>query len=66
MKLVRGAYLVEEGKVSQQQGTQNPIVDSFEDTTRNYLRNFEKAVTQGLRGELFAATHNEATIHALL
>lgn len=66
MKLVRGAYLVEEGKVSQQQGTENPIVDTFEATTRNYLRNFEKAISQGLSGELFAATHNESTIHALL
>lgn len=29
MKLVRGAYLVEEGKVSKQQGTEYPIVDNF-------------------------------------
>lgn len=29
MKLVRGAYLVEESKVSKQQGTDCPIVDNF-------------------------------------
>jgi proline dehydrogenase len=29
MKLVRGAYLVEESKVSKESGTESPIVDSF-------------------------------------
>lgn len=66
MKLVRGAYLVEESKISQENETENPIVESFEATTSNYLRNFQKITQQSLKGEIFAATHNEATIQALL
>lgn len=40
IKLVRGAYLVEETKLCQKQGTESEIVGSFQETTNNYLRNF--------------------------
>ena len=39
-KLVRGAYLVEETRLAEENGTENPIVDCFEKTTENYLKSF--------------------------
>ena len=43
-KLVRGAYIVEESKISEEHGIENPIVDCFEKTTENYLKSFELMV----------------------
>lgn len=39
-KLVRGAYIVQESRLAKQFGYENPVVENFEDTTSNYMRNY--------------------------
>jgi proline dehydrogenase len=40
-KLVRGAYIVEETRLANTLGYENPVANSFDDTTTNYLTNFK-------------------------
>lgn len=63
-KLVRGAYLVEESKIAEENGTENPIVDCFEKTTVNYLKSFEMMIKNFSEGEVIVATHNIDTVYS--
>lgn len=65
VKFVRGAYLVEEKRIADANGTQCPVVDSFEQTTKNFLGNVQevlqaKDLKQG--SLLIIGTHNQETI----
>jgi proline dehydrogenase len=50
VKLVRGAYLVEETRLAKEGGYESPIVPTFELTTDNYLSNFKTVSSAGLQG----------------
>jgi proline dehydrogenase len=65
-KLVRGAYIVEETRLANEKGYENPVVDCFDKTTDNYLANFEAMVSQFPEGEVIVATHNIDTIESTL
>lgn len=41
---------------------ENPVVDSFEKTTENYLSSFSTIVSNHENGEVIVATHNQDTI----
>lgn len=42
--MVRGAYLVEETKLANEEGRENPINDGYEATTKMIERNLEKII----------------------
>jgi len=60
--LVRGAYIVEETKLAEEKGYENPVVDNFDQTTENYLGNLEKIMSNFSNGEVVVASHNQDTI----
>lgn len=41
VKLVRGAYIIEETELSVQNESENPICDGYQATTDNYHRNLD-------------------------
>ncbi|KAM4801744.1 hydroxyproline dehydrogenase isoform X1 [Urocitellus parryii] len=66
VKLVRGAYLEKERKVSQLQGTEDPTQPDYEATSRSYSRCLELMLSlvshHGPMCHLMVASHNEESV----
>lgn len=68
VKLVRGAYIVEETARAQKLGYENPVQDSKKDTDENYhaLLDVVLALIVRRSGYILAGSHNEATVRYLM
>jgi proline dehydrogenase len=42
IKMVRGAYMVEESRLAKENSTENPICPSYQDTSNNYNENLQR------------------------
>ncbi|KAM3128994.1 hypothetical protein pb186bvf_018911 [Paramecium bursaria] len=64
-KMVRGAYIVEETKLSKEKNTDSPINDGFDATTQMYERNIKLLIqnAQNIKSNIFVASHNEETVN---
>ncbi|CAK92859.1 unnamed protein product (macronuclear) [Paramecium tetraurelia] len=64
IKMVRGAYMVEESKLAKQQNKENPINDGYQGTTTMIERNLEMLIKNIHKSptKVFVASHNEQTI----
>ncbi|CAD8202166.1 unnamed protein product [Paramecium pentaurelia] len=64
IKMVRGAYMVEESKLAKEQGKENPINDGYEATTSMIERNLEQLILNIRKSptKVFVASHNEKTV----
>lgn len=61
--MVRGAYMVEERRLAKEQGYQDPILDTIEDTHNNYNSNLEFLISNWIQGsQVLIASHNEQSI----
>ncbi|OCT58810.1 hypothetical protein XELAEV_18001298mg [Xenopus laevis] len=70
VKLVRGAYMDKERKLSKQKGYADPIQHDWEATNRSYQRSLDKMLDligqNGQRHNLIVASHNEESVlHAV-
>jgi proline dehydrogenase len=64
LKLVRGAYMVEEHKITRDSPESYPICESYEETSKMYNTNLEKLI--GFRKDLFTKVDHSSTTHRLL
>ncbi|CAK60190.1 unnamed protein product (macronuclear) [Paramecium tetraurelia] len=64
IKMVRGAYMVEESKLASDQAKENPINDGYEATTAMIERNLEQLILNIRKSptKVFVASHNEKTV----
>ncbi|CAD8092333.1 unnamed protein product [Paramecium primaurelia] len=64
IKMVRGAYMVEESKLAKQQNKENPINNGYDTTTSMIERNLEILIQNIHKSptKVFVASHNEQTI----
>lgn len=63
IKFVRGAYMMEERQLAEQDGTVSPIWDSIEETHKCYNDNVEYAIKHMTNQDLvFVASHNTKTV----
>eukprot|EP01017_Pseudomicrothorax_dubius_P033921 TRINITY_DN4595_c0_g2_i9.p1 TRINITY_DN4595_c0_g2~~TRINITY_DN4595_c0_g2_i9.p1 ORF type:complete len:507 (-),score=98.08 TRINITY_DN4595_c0_g2_i9:28-1548(-) len=63
LKLVRGAYMREEGKLANEKKYENPIHNSYNDTENNYHENILKLLrSMTSKDEILIASHNERTV----
>eukprot|EP00669_Euglena_mutabilis_P000352 TRINITY_DN1053_c0_g1_i1.p1 TRINITY_DN1053_c0_g1~~TRINITY_DN1053_c0_g1_i1.p1 ORF type:complete len:414 (-),score=198.11 TRINITY_DN1053_c0_g1_i1:368-1471(-) len=61
-KLVRGAYMVQERKLSHEKGYHSPILDTIQDTHASYNTCVRRVLEDIDRAEVVIATHNQQTI----
>jgi len=63
-KFVRGAYMIEERKLSKEKGYEDPINDSYEKTNELYHACVDYVFPKIARDEcsFMLATHNEETV----
>ena len=61
-KLVRGAYIVEQTRLAEEGGYSSPVVESYDNTTHNYMTNFTNMLKEIPDGEIIVATHSQQTI----
>jgi len=67
IKLVRGAYLVEETKIAKEQGKPSPIWDKIEETHINYNRIVDKlSKTIKRNDKIIFASHNEESVEKII
>lgn len=64
MKFVRGAYLVEERRLADEQKVPCPVVDNFDKTTDNFMSNVQSCLKATLKpgSQLVIASHNQDTL----
>jgi proline dehydrogenase len=63
VKLVRGAYMVEETGLAKKKGEESPIHNSYEDTEKNYHDNIQYCLDRMTPVSRFMlASHNERSI----
>lgn len=51
--------------MAKENNVENPIVDSFEKTTENYLNSFEAIIRSFQDGEVIVASHNGDTVQTV-
>lgn len=66
IKLVRGAYLVQENQRAKEKGVPSPICDTKADTDRGYDEAIRFCLSQIERISLFCGTHNKNSINLLI
>ena len=64
IKLIRGAYMNEERRVAKENGEESPILETIEDTHKNYNTNL-KLILESLekpKDTIFIGSHNQETV----
>lgn len=66
LKIVRGAYILEETRIANQQGYANPIYHSYSDTNNNYNEGVDYLIESCTeKDRIIFATHNKESIKIL-
>jgi len=64
MKMVRGAYMVEERRLAREYSYEDPILPNIEDTHQSYNGNLEYLMSNWIPGSrVVIASHNESSIN---
>ena len=67
-KLVRGAYMLEERKLADEEGKESPINETIEDTRTMYhsVVDYLMPLIANKQASIMIATHNEETVDFVL
>eukprot|EP00331_Platyophrya_macrostoma_P022098 CAMPEP_0176442416 /NCGR_PEP_ID=MMETSP0127-20121128/21799_1 /TAXON_ID=938130 /ORGANISM="Platyophrya macrostoma, Strain WH" /LENGTH=491 /DNA_ID=CAMNT_0017827419 /DNA_START=110 /DNA_END=1585 /DNA_ORIENTATION=- len=63
LKMVRGAYMVEENRLAKEAGRPSPILESLQQTHNNYDSNLEYLMNKlDKKSQIYVCSHNEQSI----